>query len=65
MNFQINEKSIENHCDNGKSKCCMLCKYVSDDINGEWKACTDSCIVHKDIIQFSCTQCKHKPEYIK
>ena len=51
MNFQINEKSIENHCDNGKSKCCMLCKYVSDDINGEWKACTDSCIVHKDIIQ--------------
>lgn len=63
MNFIINnDKTIENHCDNGK--CCMLCKYISDDINGEYKACSDSCIKHKDISQFSCTQCKHKPQYI-
>ena len=65
MNFKIDNKTIHNNCDNGKGKCCMLCDYISDDVNKKWKACSESCIKQKDITEFSCTKCGHKPEYIK
>ena len=64
MNFQINNNEIVNHCDNGKGKCCMMCQYLTDANNKEWLACSDSCIINDEVNKFSCTQCKHKPNYI-
>lgn len=60
MNFKIENGHMENHCHKQEGTCCMHCKYVYDDKDGRWIACSDSCISHKDITgKISCVKCKH------
>ena len=64
MNFAIENGRIHNKCsDNRQGSCCAKCQYVVRK-QGQWEACSDSCFDNSIIKEFSCTQCKHKPDYI-
>ena len=61
MNFKIINNIIYNNCDGGK--CCLNCKYKTSDPNGNYKACSDSCMRCKEIFNiYSCKNCKHNKE---
>lgn len=62
MNFEIVNGHMRNRCHKEQGTCCMHCKYVRDSKPGEgqWLACSDSCITHKDITgKISCMNCAH------
>ena len=47
---------MQNNCDKG---CCMHCKYLIDDKNKKWLACSESCLTSKAMVGKSCTKCNH------
>ena len=56
QHFYLTGDKMQNNCGYG---CCMHCKYLLDDINKRWLACSESCLIDKKMIGRSCTKCKH------
>ena len=54
--YFTNDGKMQNNCGYG---CCMHCKYLLDDKNKKWLACSESCLIDKKMIGRSCTKCKH------
>ena len=54
--YLTGDNKMRNNCNYG---CCMHCKYLIDDKDKKWLACSESCITSRSMIGKSCTICEH------